>query len=70
MADIETDNTVRVASDGSVNTLKEDSKLYSEFFTPLTIGLQLFALTSPAYRRILKEYYNTYYNILLSSKRR
>lgn len=68
LADIETDNTVRVASDGSVNTLKEDSKLYSEFFTPLTIGLQLFALTSPAYRRILKEYYNTYYICALYDK--
>lgn len=68
LADIETDNTVRVASDWSVNTLKDDSKLYSEFFTPLTIGLQLFALCSPAYRRILKEYYNTYYICALYDK--
>lgn len=68
LADIETDNTVRVASDWSVNTLKDDSKLYSEFFTPLTIGLQMFALMSPAYRRILKEYYNTYYICALYDK--
>jgi len=68
LADIETDNTVRLASDWSVNTLKDDSKLYSEFFTPLTIGLQLFALCSPAYRRILKEYYNTYYICALYDK--
>lgn len=68
LADIETDNTVRVASDWSVNTLKDDSKLYSEFFTPLTMWLQLFALTSKPYRRILKEYYNTYYICALEDK--
>ena len=61
LADIEVDNTVRVADDWTAKTLKEDSKLYSEFFTPLTIGLQMFALFSKPYRRILKEYYNTYY---------
>ena len=61
LADIETDNTVRLASDGSTNTLKEDSKLYSEFFAPLTMWLQIFSLMSSSYRKILKEYYNTYY---------
>ena len=35
--------------------------LYSEFFAPLTMGIQLFSLCSSSYRRILKEYYNTYY---------
>lgn len=68
LADIETDNTIRVADDWNTKTLKEDSKLYSEFFTPLTIGLQLFALISPPYRRILKEYYNTYYICALEDK--
>ena len=61
LADIETDNTVRIASDWSEKTLKNDSMLYSEFFAPLTMGIQLFSLCSSSYRRILKEYYNTYY---------
>ena len=61
LADIEVDNTVRISDDWSAKTLKDDSKLYSEFFTPLTMWLQLFALCSKSYRRILKEYYNTYY---------
>lgn len=68
LADIEVDNTIRVADDGTTKTLKEDSKLYSEFFTPLTIGLQMFALCSAPYRRILKEYYNTYYICALEDR--
>ena len=61
LADIETDNTVRIASDWSVNTLKDESKLYSEFFAPWTMFLQFGMLFSKAYREIAKEYYNTYY---------
>lgn len=61
LADIETDNTVRVSSDWSVNTFKEDSKLYWEFFSPWTMFLQFGMLFSKAYREIAKEYYNTYY---------
>ena len=68
LADIEVDNTVRVADDWTAKTLKDDSKLYSEFFTPLTIWLQMFALCSSPYRRILKEYYNTYYICALYDK--
>lgn len=61
LADIETDNTVRIASDWSVNTLKDESKLYGEFFSPWTMFLQFGMLFSKAYREIAKEYYNTYY---------
>ena len=61
LADIETDNTIRVASDWSVNTIKDESKLYSEFFSPWTMFLQFGMLFSKAYREIAKEYYNTYY---------
>lgn len=61
LADIETDTTIKVSQDGNVQTLKESSKLYSEFFTPLTMVLQVFALFSPSFRKIAKEYYNTYY---------
>ena len=35
--------------------------LYSEFFSPLTFGLQRFSLLSRPYRELAKEYYNTYY---------
>lgn len=61
LADIETDNTIRIASDWSVNTLKDESKLYGEFFSPWTMFLQFGMLFSKAYREIAKEYYNTYY---------
>lgn len=61
LADIETDNVVRVNSDWEAQSLKDDSLLYREFFKPLTFGLQLFSVFNKAFRNISKEYYNTYY---------
>lgn len=61
LADIETDNVVKISSDGEAKTLKEDSKIYSELFKPLTFGLQLFCAFDRAWRSIKKESYNTYY---------
>lgn len=61
LADIETDNVVRVSQDWEYKTMKEDALIYSEFFKPLTFGLQLFCAFNSAWRRIKKEYYNTYY---------
>lgn len=61
LADIEVDNTVRIASDWTAKNIKDDSKLYSEFFSPWTMFLQFWMLFSKAYREIAKEYYNTYY---------
>lgn len=61
LADIETDNVVKVTADGESKTLKEDCLIYKEFFSPLTFGLQLWSVFNKAYRKIAKEYYNTYY---------
>lgn len=61
LADIETDNVVRVNSDWDAKSLKDDSLIYWEFFKPLTFGLQLFAVFDKSFRKITKEYYNTYY---------
>lgn len=61
LADIETENTVRIASDWQAKTIKDESKLYSEFFTPWTMFMQFSMLFSKSYREIAKEYYNTYY---------
>lgn len=61
LADIETDNVVRVSQDWEYKTMKEDALIYSEFFKPLTFGLQLFCVFNRAWRKIKKEYYNTYY---------
>ena len=61
LADIETDNVVKVTADWEAKTLKEDCLLYKEFFSPLTFGLQLWVIFNRAYKRIVKEYYNTYY---------
>lgn len=68
LADIETENTVRIASDWSQKTLKDESKLYSEFFTPWTMFLQFGMLFSKSYRAIAKEYYNTYYICWLNDR--
>lgn len=60
IADIETDQTIRY-TDSEMKTLKDDSKLYSEFVTPLTIWLQLFSLFDSSWRRMSKEEYETYF---------
>lgn len=61
LADIETDNVVKISSDWEAKTLKEDSKLYSELFKPLTFWFQLFCAFDKSWRAIKKESYNTYY---------
>lgn len=61
VADIETDQTVKYTNDWEEKTYKKDSKIYSEFFSPLTIWLQLFSFLDRSYRDIIKEYYQTNY---------
>lgn len=61
VADIETDTSIKMTNDGQMKNYKEDAKLYSEFFRPLTMGLQLFSFTKKGYRDLIKEYHNTYY---------
>lgn len=61
IADIQTDSTVRLATSDNVNNIKEDSKLYSEFYTPWTMFLQLSMLFNKSFRSISREYYNTYF---------
>lgn len=41
--------------------MKEDALVYSEFFKPLTFGLQFLCIFDKAWRKIKKEYHNTYY---------
>lgn len=69
LADIETDNVVRVSQDWEYKTMKEDALIYSEFFKPLTFGLQLFCAFDKAWRKIKREYYNTYYICWLQDDR-
>lgn len=61
IADIETDTTVKYTNEGEMKNYKEDAKLYSEFFSPLTLWLQFWSFFSSSYKEILKEYYETYY---------
>lgn len=68
LADIESDNVVRVNWDWESKSLKEDSLLYREFFSPLTFGLQMFTVFDKSFREMAKEYYNTYYICALDDK--
>ena len=61
VADIETDQTIKYTNEWEMKAYKEDAKLYSELSFPLTMWLQLFSFFSPWYRKIIKEYYQTYY---------
>lgn len=61
VADIETDTTTKFTNDGNAITYKEDALLNSWFFRPLTSILELFALLSKWYRKILLEEYQTYH---------
>ena len=61
LADIETDNVVRIQQDWEYKSMKEDALIYSEFFKPLTFGLQFLCIFDKAWRKIKKEYHNTYY---------
>lgn len=61
VADIETDTTTKFTNDGDATTYKEDTLISSEFFRPLTTFLEIFALFSPGYRKILLEEYKTYH---------
>lgn len=61
VADIESDNITKISWDWEMNSYKEDAKLYSEFFSPLTTLLNWFVFFSSSYRRILKEEFVTYH---------
>lgn len=61
VADIETDTTTKFTNDGDATTYKEDTLISSEFFRPLTTFLEILALFSPGYRKILLEEYKTYH---------
>lgn len=61
IADIQTDSTIRINSDWNSSVMSDDCKLYSEFYSPWTMFLQLWLLFDKSWRSISKEYYNTYF---------
>lgn len=61
VADIETDQNVKFTGDWEASTYKEDAKLYSELFFPMTTILNIIPFFRESYRRILKEEYETYH---------
>lgn len=61
VADIETDTTTKFTNDWEAQTYKESALITSSFFRPLTSILELFALFSKWYRKMLLEEYNTYH---------
>lgn len=61
VVDIETDQSVKITSDWQAQTIKEETKIYSEYFSPLTSFLELFCVFDKAYREIVKEEYCTYH---------
>lgn len=61
IADIETDQTIRFSDDWKQQSFKEDAKIDSSLFTPLTFGLQIWTFFNSSWRRIVKEEYQTYF---------
>ena len=59
VVDIETDQSVKITSDWEAQTIKEETLIYSEYFSPLTSFLELFCIFDNAYREIVKEEYCT-----------
>ncbi len=62
VVDIETDQTVKYTNEWDMQTIKDELRIYSEYFSPLTSILEYFALLfNKWYREILKEEYQTYH---------
>lgn len=61
VVDIETDQSVKITSSWEAQTIKEETKIYSEYFRPLTSFLELLCMFKKSYRDIIKEEYCTYH---------
>ena len=61
VVDIETDQSVKFTNDWQAQTIKEETLIHSEYFSPLTSFLELFALADKWYRQIIKEEHQTYH---------
>ena len=59
VADIETDNSIKITNDWETQTIKQDSQIDSGFFRPLTTLLQLFSYLDKNHQRMIKEEYKT-----------
>lgn len=61
VVDIETDQSVKFTNDGQAQTIKEETLIHSEYFSPLTSFLEFFALFDKWYRKLVKEEHQTYH---------
>lgn len=62
VVDIETDQSVKFNNYWEAQTIKEETLIHSEYFSPLTSVLEYFALLfNKGYRSIIKEEYLTYH---------
>lgn len=61
VVDIETDQSVKFTNDGQAQTIKEETLIHSEYFSPLTSFLEFFALFDKWYRKLIKEEHQTYH---------
>ena len=61
VVDIETDQSVKYTNTWEAQTIKEETLIHSEYFSPLTSFLELFALCDKWYRQIIKEEHQTYH---------
>ena len=59
VADIETDNSIKITNDGEAQTIKQDTQLSSSIFRPLTTGLQILSYLDKDHQRMIKEEYKT-----------
>jgi len=59
VADIETDQSIKINNDWETVSFKEDSIIEKSFFSPLTTFLDLFIFLDNNYIKIIKEEFNT-----------
>lgn len=61
VVDIETDQSVKFTNEWQAQTIKEETLIHSEYFSPLTSFLEFFALFDKWYKQIIKEEHQTYH---------
>lgn len=59
VADIETDNSIKITNDWEAQTIKEDTLLSSELFRPLTTFFQILSYLEKAHQELIREEYKT-----------
>lgn len=59
VADIETDNSIKITNEWEAQTIKQDTEISSELFRPLTTGLQILSYLDKNHQRMIAEEYKT-----------